>query len=76
MKELIEQITERIKELQKQPCDINIGKISELTLINIKLKALNVQDVSNCCPECNSTEWQQYSKTDNKCMNCGRIYGC
>jgi hypothetical protein len=46
MIELINQITERIKELQKQPSDINIGKISELTLINIKLKALNIDDVS------------------------------
>jgi hypothetical protein len=37
--ELINQIEERIQELQKKPTDINIAIVSELTLVNKKLKA-------------------------------------
>ena len=40
MEELFEQIKERIKVLQKDPTHVNIGKISELTLVNIRLQHL------------------------------------
>lgn len=47
MEELREQIKERIKELQLNPCLVNIGKVSELTLVNMKLKQLILSDVGN-----------------------------
>ena len=40
MEELYKQIEERIIFLKQEPNDINIGKISELTLVNMRLKQL------------------------------------
>ena len=37
-------------------------------------RILTTPIIKNCCPECDSTEWEQYSKSDNQCLKCGRIY--
>ena len=46
MEELIEQIIERIKKLQEEPTDVNIGKVAELNLVMIRLQQLTLTDAS------------------------------
>jgi hypothetical protein len=40
MKKLVKQIRERIKKLQEEPTDVNIGKVAELNLVAIRLQQL------------------------------------
>ena len=47
MEEFIEQINERIAKLQEDPTDVNIGKISELHLVRIRLHQLTLSDDNN-----------------------------
>lgn len=48
MKEFIKQIDERIKHLQTNPTDVNIGKVAELTLVKLRIKQLAAQQISPC----------------------------
>jgi predicted enzyme involved in methoxymalonyl-ACP biosynthesis len=47
MREFIEQIDERIKKLQEETTDINIGKVAELNLVKIRLQQLTLTAVSH-----------------------------
>ena len=57
MEEFIKQINERITKLQEEPTDVNIGKISELHLVKIRLCQLILSD---------SDKQRGYKKTTNK----------
>ena len=76
MKNFIKEIEERIKLLQKEPTDINIGKISELTLIVQRLKVLIVPVVSLpkgellLCTTCNGEGGFQFSVNPDDCDVC------
>ena len=48
MKELIEQIEQRVKKLQEDPNTINIGKVSELTLVKMRLQKVILYSVGIC----------------------------
>ena len=67
MKDLIKQIEDRIIELQKNPCLVNIGKVSELNLVKMKLKQLLLHDVVVTCCEC---EHPDYEGDWNYCHRC------
>tara|TARA_R110000850_G_C9585859_1_gene426821 strand:+ start:54 stop:290 length:237 start_codon:yes stop_codon:yes gene_type:complete len=61
--ELMNQIEERIQELQKKPTDINIAIVAELTLVNKKLKSISV---TRCCESDSKqlvlfADWLQYN---------------
>ncbi|MGK0413204.1 MAG: hypothetical protein ACJA1B_001406 [Polaribacter sp.] len=61
--ELMNQIEERIQELQKKPTDINIAIVAELTLVNKKLKGISV---TRCCESDSEqlvlfADWLQYN---------------
>ena len=47
MEEFIEQINERIAKLQEDPTDVNIGKISELHLVKIRLHQLILNNIDD-----------------------------
>tara|TARA_R110000764_G_scaffold193277_1_gene278542 strand:- start:506 stop:805 length:300 start_codon:yes stop_codon:yes gene_type:complete len=50
MIEFIEQIDERIKKLQEEPTDVNIGKVAELNLVKIRLQQLILSGVMQPLP--------------------------
>ena len=71
MEELIEQIKERIKTLQLEPTDVNIGKIVELNLVNMRLAKINY---TRCCESdseqlCDHIYFDNTQKPDN-CIYC------
>ncbi len=45
MKVIFKEIEDRIKHLRKTPTDVNMGKISELTLVAIRLQQLLLKEL-------------------------------
>ena len=62
MEEFIKEIEERIKHLQEDINVVSLAKISELTLVNQRLKQLRLHSVSNSI----ATEYAEF------CVRCDR----
>ena len=70
MEKFIKEIDERITELQLNPTDVNIGKISELVLVKIRLNTLR-QDKQLVCKKCEIPFEYDWHVEYNKCPKCG-----
>lgn len=62
MQEFIQEINERIEELQKEPTDVNIGKVAELSLVLLRLRKFNELN--------DSTGIKSVKVSDMKCPKC------
>ena len=71
MIELMEQIIERIKKLQEEPTDVNIGKVSELNLIAIRLHQLISPSVVGRLPNFEETKIEMEKELNNLNKNFG-----
>ena len=65
MEEFIKEIEKRIKELQSTPTPINIGKVSELTLVLQRLKTLSIGNSSLQLKEKYKADFEEYLKGKN-----------
>lgn len=65
-----------LKALNYGLFDCDDHKEDKSTHYNLFANAIElVEKELNCnCPTCNSNQWKQHSKRENKCLNCNLIY--